>query len=221
MQVNTEHFSPSATARRAQIISSAISVISTLGYSRASFSQIAKHAGISSTRLISYHFEDKNELMSAVAQAVLSQAGEYMREQILAAGGHPARLAAYLRANLGFIRDHPQHVHAVIQIAANAHAAENPPPAGSSTQTSSAQASGSQASGTPNGRTGQAIALLVQELRAGQADGDFRSFDPVVMAVSIRAAIDAAANLITEDPELDLAAYAEQLVTLFEHATRL
>jgi AcrR family transcriptional regulator len=197
MQVTSTDLSPAATARRAQIIASAISVISTLGYNRASFSQIAKHAGISSTRLISYHFEDKNELMTAVAQAVLDAAGDHMRPQILAAEGSAARLAAYLRANLAFIAAHPQHIDAVIQIAANLRSDE-----------------------TPGGEADPAIALLVRELEAGQAAGEFRTFDPLVTAVSIRAAIDAAANLVTVRPDLDLAAYADELVALFDLATR-
>src|SRR3954462_7271729 len=128
MQVTRESLSPAATARRAQIVAAAIGVISTLGYARASFSQIAKHAGISSTRLISYHFEDKNDLMNAVAQAVLSQAGEYMREQLASADGAAARLATYIRANLAFIGEPPQHIHAVIQIAANLSTDEDAAP---------------------------------------------------------------------------------------------
>jgi AcrR family transcriptional regulator len=207
MQVNVDRLSPTASARRAQIVSATISVIATLGYNGASFSQIAKHAQLSSTRLISYHFQDKNELMSAVAEAVLAQAGQYLRERIATASGHPERLATYIRANLAFIGEHPQHIHAVIQIAANTRAANT-------------RVDETRADETAAGEPGQAVALLVRELKDGQTDGDFRDFDPLVMAVSLRAAIDAAANLVTEHPELDLDAYAEQLVALFEHATR-
>src|SRR5690242_13476767 len=117
MQVKSGDRSPAAAARRDQIIASAISVIAEVGYARASFSQIAKRAGISSTRLISYHFDDRNELMSAVAEAVLRRAGEYMRPRIAAATGHRTVLAAYIQANLAFIREHPESVRAVMEIA--------------------------------------------------------------------------------------------------------
>ncbi|HST82690.1 MAG TPA: TetR/AcrR family transcriptional regulator [Kineosporiaceae bacterium] len=202
MQVNHEGRSPAAVARRGQIIASAISVIAELGYAQASFSQIAKRAGISSTRLISYHFDDKNELMSAVAEAVLTHAGEYMRPRISAATGHQAVLAAYIEANLAFIREHLEEVRAVMEIAAGARAGET-------SLDSSATGGGDQA-----------VRLLAQELRAGQVDGDFRRFDPLVMAVTIRVAIDAAANRATAEPDLNLDAYADELVALFHHATR-
>ena len=52
--------------------------------------------------------------------------------------------------------------------------------------------------------------------RAGQAEGEFRAFDPQVMAVSLRAAIDAVATM----PDVDHAAYARELVELFDRATR-
>ena len=50
----------------------------------------------------------------------------------------------------------------------------------------------------------------------GQAAGEFRSFDPDVMAVTLRAAIDAAAST----PDLDPHAYGAELVALFARATR-
>jgi AcrR family transcriptional regulator len=198
MQV-TQRQSDAATARRAQIIASAITVISKLGYARASFSQIARQAGISSTRLISYHFDDKSELMAAVVESVLDQAGEFMRPRLRAADSSSALISAYIRSNLAFIGEHPEHIHAVIQIAASAHAGDHDAPA-------------STAEG--------AVTLLVQALRDGQAKGEFRAFDPLVMAISIRAAIDAAANLVSEKPDLDLDAYAGEIVTLFDHALR-
>ena len=49
----TEH------ARRAQIVGAAVETIADLGYGQASFAQIARRAGPSSTGLISYHFAHK------------------------------------------------------------------------------------------------------------------------------------------------------------------
>lgn len=40
------------------------------------------------------------------------------------------------------------------------------------------------------------------------------------MAVSIKAALDALLNEFATDPDLDLAAYGAELVTLFERAIR-
>jgi AcrR family transcriptional regulator len=186
-----------AAARRAQIITAAIDTIAELGYGNASFARISRRAGITSTRLISYHFDDKAELVRAVVGAVLAEAGEYMRKRLHAVGTRTGQLAAYIESNLEFIAEHPTAIRAVIEIEANARADD----------------------GTPLIRTESAedpLELLAAMFRDGQDAGEFRAFDPVVMAVTLRAAIDAAASR----PDLDPHAYAAELVTLFTLATR-
>jgi hypothetical protein len=108
-----------ATARRAQIIAATIETIAELGYGQASFGRIAERAGLSSTRLISYHFADKQEL-----------------------------------------------------------------------------------------------------LLAGQRSGEFRAFDTAVVATSIQRTIEGVPMLCESRPDLDFAACARELVTVFELATR-
>ncbi|TQS44295.1 TetR/AcrR family transcriptional regulator [Cryptosporangium phraense] len=196
MRVNEDRQTPAALARRAQIIDSAIVAIAELGYARASFGRIAEHAGISSTRLISYHFDDKHELMRAVAQAVLARAAEYMVPRIEAADGRREALAEYIRANLAFIEEHPAHIRALIEIASNARTDDGTP---------LLAAEGED----------PAVLLLAAEFRAGQQAGEFRTFDPLVMARTVRAAIDASAGRAENAP-----AYADELVTLFDLATR-
>ncbi|GAA0577898.1 TetR family transcriptional regulator [Paractinoplanes ferrugineus] len=185
-------------ARRAQIITAAIDTIAELGYGNASFARIANRAGISSTRLISYHFRDKAELVLAVVDAVLAEAAEHMGKRLRAAGDrHPDLLAAYIESNLEFIAEHPTAIRAVIEIAGNARTDD----------------------GTPILRDEQAdapIERLITLFREGQETGEFRAFDPAVMAVTLRAAIDAAAGR----PHLDPHAYAAELVALFTRATR-
>ena len=181
-------------ARRVQIVTAAIDTIAELGYGQASFARIAKRAGISSTRLISYHFEDKAELVRAVVAAGLTEAAEHMGKRLRAAGGPAEALTAYIESNLDFIAGHPTAIRAVIEIAANARAED----------------------GTPLVAGDDAVARLVTLFRDGQETGEFRPFDPVVMAVTLRAAIDAAAGRADLDPH----DYAAELVALFTHATR-
>lgn len=186
-----------ASARRAQIVTAAIDTIAELGYGNASFARIAKRAGISSTRLISYHFDDKAELVRAVVGAVLTEAAEHMGKRLRAASGRVELLTAYIESNLEFIAEHPTAIRAVVEIAAAARTED----------------------GTPLVRPGDVddpIARLAAMFREGQDAGEFRVFDPVVMAVTLRAAIDAAANT----PDLDPHAYAAELVALFTHAVR-
>jgi AcrR family transcriptional regulator len=187
-----------ASARRAQIITAAIDTIAELGYGNASFARIAKRAGISSTRLISYHFDDKAELVRAVVGAVLGEAGDYMGRRMRAGGGtRTETMATYIESNLEFIAGHPTAIRAVMEIAANARTDD----------------------GTPIVRAADVddpVARLATMFREGQQAGEFRVFDPVVMAVTLRAAIDAAAS----QPELDPHAYAAELVALFTHAVQ-
>ena len=64
-------------ARRRQIVDATISTVAEVGYGRASYAQIARQAGLSSTGLISYHFAGKADLIQAVvAQVVSSGQGE-------------------------------------------------------------------------------------------------------------------------------------------------
>jgi AcrR family transcriptional regulator len=187
-----------ASARRAQIITAAIDTIAELGYGNASFARIAKRAGISSTRLISYHFDDKAELVRAVVGAVLAEAAGYMGERLRAAGGSRTELlAAYIESNLAFIAEHPTAIRAVIEISANARAED----------------------GTPLVQPADVddpLERLVTLFREGQQAGEFRVFDPAVMAVTLRAAIDAAAARSALDPH----DYAAELVALFTRAVR-
>jgi AcrR family transcriptional regulator len=175
----------------------AIDTIAELGYGNASFARIAKRAGISSTRLISYHFDDKAELVRAVVGAVLTEAGDYMGKRLRAGGTRAELLAIYIESNLEFIAEHPTAIRAVNEIAANARADD----------------------GTSLVRMADVddpLSRLATLFREGQEAGDFRTFDPVVMAVTLRAAIDAAAAR----PDLDPHAYAAELVALFTRATR-
>jgi hypothetical protein len=57
-------------------------------------------------------------------------------------------------------------------------------------------------------------------LTAGQRAGEFREFDPVVIAMTITQGIDGALTYWAEHPGADLTAYGEELVTLFQLATQ-
>ncbi|MES9603889.1 TetR/AcrR family transcriptional regulator [Actinomadura sp. NPDC048032] len=192
MQVNEGARSPAAVARRAQIVAAAIEVIAEAGYGQASFGRIAEHAGLSSTRLISYHFKGKSELIQAVVDTALGDAAAFMRPRLDAAATRRDTLAAYIEANLAFMRDRPAHIRALVEIIGGTRGGE-----------------GVAFSDTP-------AAMAREFFRAGQAEGEFRAFDPHVMAVSLRAAIDAVATM----PDVDHAAYARELVELFDRATR-
>ncbi|MEU1726546.1 TetR/AcrR family transcriptional regulator [Nonomuraea sp. NPDC005692] len=179
-------------ARKAQIASAAIAVLAERGYAETTFEAICHHAGLSSKRLISYHFSTKEQLFEAVVRQVVSDAAAFMRPVIEAASGARAQLEAFIRANIAFIAAHPAHVRAVQQIAFNRA------PVGGDERDA-------------------AIARLVALFEDGQRSGAFRPFDSVLMATSLRAGIDAVADRVAGG--LDPDHCAAELADLFDRAT--
>jgi len=185
--------SGSTAARRDQIVAATIAVLAERGFAATSYDAICAAAGLSSKRLISYHFKTKDELLAEVLHRVTADAAELMRPAIEAADGPAAKLAAYIRSNVDFISTRPDHVRAVQQIAFG------------STDVPSEESDG-------------AVSRLVTLFDEGRRTGAFRAFDSLLMAVTLRAAIDAVAGRVIAGA--DPALCAEELVETFDRATR-
>ena len=117
------------TARRAQIIEAAIDTIAEVGYARASLARIGERIGISKG-LIGYHFAGKDELIKQVTYEVVEQMKAYMILRILAeAENGPRFLRAYIGSHLAFMREHRNHMVAMVEISrgsADGQQAEGP-----------------------------------------------------------------------------------------------
>ena len=183
------------SGRRAQIVRAAIEVIAEAGYAKASFSRIAKHAGLSSTGMISYHFAGKDDLLAACVTEIEQVTGAFMQPRIDAAVGHVAQLRAYVESNVALVGEHPAAVRALIDLVKNA---------------------GSQ-SDAVNGR----LALFEEHFRTGQAAGAFGRFDARTAALAFTAGLDAvvatAAAAVPEPTEL--ARIGRELADLYVRAT--
>jgi TetR/AcrR family fatty acid metabolism transcriptional regulator len=187
------------TARRAQIAAAAIDTIAEVGYAGASFARIAERLGIS-RGLISYHFAGKDDLMRQVVHEAAEEAKAYIRPRILAESTGPAMLRTYIESNLAFMRDHRNNVIAMIEIARSAEGRR-----------------------TFYGDTDvvNAVGALEQGLSGFQTAGQFRpDFDPHVMAITIRAAIEAASPRLALGPQFDIDNYSREISTIFDLATR-
>lgn len=196
MQVTSPERSVAATARRTQIVAATIEVIAEAGYSQASFARIAERAGLSSTRLISYHFAGKDELMAAAADTVMASISDFMAQRFASEQTPKAMLATYIEGTVEFIATHRGGMKALMEIFL---------------------------SGTLNydAETDKEVVGHVELiLRAGQESGDFRDFDPVVMATSVQRCVEGLPFLLESRPDLDCHSYGRELVTLFELATR-
>jgi len=177
-------------ARRAQIIECAIDAIAELGFAQASLAQIAKRAGVS-TGVISYYFAGKDDLIREVAAHVYEVGRIHIEPRVQQ---QPDARSALL----DFIAAKPLYPVAIMNISRAGgdaprfdHAIEEPR------------------------RTG-----YVSILGWGQEVGLFRAFDVSVMAATIIEALDYIPHRLAAEPDLDLAAYARELVTLFDLATR-
>ena len=190
------------TARRNQIVAAAIDTIAEVGYARASLARIAARAGIS-PGLISYHFAGKDDLIEQVVHDVQAEGVAYMQPRIRAETTGPGMLRAYIESNLAFMRDHRSHMAAILEIARNAITADG------------------HRRFYRDGEVGRAERLLGELLDRFQAAGQLRpDFDPTVMAVTIRAAIDAVPPRLVFEPDLDIDHYAAEIATTFHLATR-
>jgi TetR/AcrR family transcriptional regulator, fatty acid metabolism regulator protein len=188
-------------ARRAQIVEATIATIAEAGYQHASYAQIAKRAGLSSTGVISYHFASKAELIGEVVAEIVAAGQGFMLPRIEAAAPGSDRLRAYIRSNLEFMAAYPAHMRAVADILGALRREPGGPPAPYAPLHA------------------QGLAQLEKYLREGQRNGQFRRFSPAVMALAIRAAIDEVAYRLAGERDLDLAAYGRELASLFDHAT--
>ncbi|MDQ2729025.1 MAG: TetR/AcrR family transcriptional regulator [Actinomycetota bacterium] len=185
-----------AKARRSQIVTATIDVIAELGYGQASFSRIAERAGLSSTRLISYHFAGKDELITAVAEDVVASIADYMAQRVGAETSAAGMLQAYIEGMVEFTVNHRARMKALLEIFLG----------------------GAMHYDADTEQT--VIGHLEAILRQGQADGEFRDFDPRVVATAVQRSVEGLPFLLESIPDLDCAAYGRELVTLFQLGTQ-
>jgi len=194
---NDQARSFAATARRAQIVEATIETIAELGYGQTTFARIAERAGLSSTRLISYHFADKQELMGQIVGDLYTEIGVFVGQRMAAHRTAAAALDGYIHATIEYIAEHRTHMKALLGIFLSGALTTEP--------------------------SGDELVTLLpaeQILIEGQRQGEFRSFDTAVMAASIQRSLDGIPLLLESRPDLDLALCARELATIYELATR-
>lgn len=186
--------STASAARREQIIDATVVTLAELGYVRCSFVEITKRAGLSSTRLISYHFENRDELMAQVASRVLAQLGAAVEAKVRAADSPAASVRAYVEANLDYMITHRAQMAALTDLLF---------------------AGGLRVSAEQGSSGVDALTTIIGDAcRAGQ----FRDVDPHVAATIVQRSVEGAALLLRDDPTIDLADHAAELLRFFEAA---
>lgn len=186
-------------ARRRQIIDATVTALAELGYGKTSFARIVERAGLSSTRMVSYHFANKSELMTATLGTIIDRQDTFVADRLEADGaGTDLRLLllGHLRAEVAFLAEHPAESTALVEIGSHAGADEV------------------SAEVVRDVRVGR----FERQLTQGQRHGVFRDFDPRVLALAMRQAVDGVTVRLRQEADLDLDAYGRELAELFDRA---
>ncbi len=180
-----------------------VDAIVEVGYPRASVAEVARRAGVSKG-VVTYHFPAKDDLIQAVITDAVGEMRQYLEPLLRAANPlqYPERfIAPYLTAWTGYIQTHGRDVLALVRIF-DAYPHES-----------------GRLSSTYDART-EEIELVARILRHGQETGRLRRFDPHIMAMVMKAALDEVLRQYAANPELDLEACGAELIAMFEAATR-
>ena len=178
-----------------------IATIAELGYHQSSFARIAERAGLSSTRLISYHFDGKDELIGQVIATIYGDLSAFMGRRVGAQTTPGAALETYIRSLVEYMRDHRDEMRVATEIFLNFR-----PEGGSRAQDAATDLS--------------TLAHVERLLAWGQESGEFGPFNRRVMAMAVQRALDGLPFLVEADPDADLDEYADELANLFARATR-
>ena len=195
VQVNVEvRRSTASRVRREQIIDATVGTLAEVGFARCSFVEIMKRAGLSSTRLISYHFESRDELMAQVAFRVVEQLGTVVEVAVRAAESPGDAVRAYVEANLGYMDTHRAQMTALTELVFTGGLKVSP----------------------EQGSSG--VDALTAIIADACSSGQFRDVDPYVAATIVQRSVEGAALLLRDDPKIDLAGHAAELVRFFDAA---
>jgi TetR/AcrR family transcriptional regulator, fatty acid metabolism regulator protein len=185
--------------RRDQLVDCAIDAIVELGFDRASVGEVARRAGVSKG-VVTYHFAAKDDLIQEVVARIFDSIKAFLEARLGATS--PDRFVAdYINAWVEYYRAHTRYMLAVREIWSNFR-----------NERGELHFGGQAVAGE--------LAIVQQVLELGQATGSLGKFSARVMAVSMKAALDALLAVLAEDPDLDLESYGAELVSLFERATR-
>ncbi|MFC0433849.1 TetR/AcrR family transcriptional regulator [Kutzneria buriramensis] len=194
------------TARRTQITQAAIDVIAEIGYAKASIRKIAERVGVAMS-VVLYHFASKDELVQAIINHAYREAIDAIVPELELERTAAGKLRTYILANAFFLRTHRTQYAAVMDI-------------GMSYRTADGDLVNSL-SIDPELMAGFTKLDVATILRQGQESGEFCDFDVERTATAIRGAvINGPIMEVMLNPEFDLDGYAEELVALFDRATR-
>ncbi|GAA2800984.1 TetR/AcrR family transcriptional regulator [Saccharopolyspora taberi] len=178
-------------ARRQQIMERTIELISTRGYPGTSLSAIAEAAGISKAAVL-YHFGSKEKLAEATLAHVFEQFGSYLTEHVERAADPLAAVLAYVRAMVAYSGENRRHIRLITEVLLD-------------------DKGGTKLKAPGSHDAGDRWRTLAELLATGQRAGVLREFDTKTVSLAVGGAIDGVISQWLADPDLDLAAAADEL----------
>jgi AcrR family transcriptional regulator len=184
-------------------------LVAEIGYTQTSIGKIAERVGVAKS-VVLYYFATKDELVSTLAQEIFVASVPVMVPAIEAEHTAADKLRAYIRSNGEFIHTHRNHALAMLDMWTSYRS-----PTGQRLDQVMAEAAARQ---PLHGEYAALDPAAIFEL--GQRTGEFRAFAALPMAIAVRQAIDGAVIQSSRDPGFDVPGYCEELVTIFDLATR-
>lgn len=178
--------------RKKQIINSAISVLTGIGYVKTTLSKIAQNINIS-TGLISYHFSGKEDLMQNTLRYLVLEERVFIQERVEKEKSNINKLITYIKASLAYQAAYRDNNIALLEIVFNARTPENIPYYLVDIDEKDALDD-----------------LLDEILRNGVSAKEFVDIDPKVIAVIVRGAI--SGSILKTKDELNLEVYTEKVI---------
>ena len=185
--------------RREQLLGCAIGTIVELGFQGLSVGEVARRAGVSKG-VVTYHFATKDDLIYEVVAQIFDSITEFL-ETRLGRTTPETFVADYISAWVEYYGTQTQYMLAISEIWSNFR-----------------DETGRRRFGD-QGITGE-LSNVQRALELGQAGGSRGQFSARVMAVTMKASLDALLGQLAGGAELDLEAYRDELIALFERATR-
>jgi len=184
----------SAPERREALIRATVKVVAERGYDKASFSEIARVAGVSKG-LIWHYFTDGEDLMIQTARTTLVRVRNAVAGDLDLTAPVPDIIRAAIVRVAELITTHPDELAAIKAIADNLRDPGGSPRLGPAEYEETYMLQG---------------ALFLR----GQKEGHLRSVDPRLMAVTYQGAVDTMLTYLQGHPDVDGAEYARALADL-------
>lgn len=188
------------SARRAQIVESAIEVIAEVGWAQTSIRKIAERVGVAMSAVL-YHFGTKDKLVEAIVEQMYRSALAVVVPAVDAESTAAGKLTAYIRATVEYFDTHRVHLAALSQLASSYRPSDG---------------SSFNGLGLSPALVEELAALdATGILQSGQLAGEFGEFPVDSVAMALSGAGHALVYKFMREPDFDAHRYGEDLVEIF------